>query len=334
MVEAIGRERRQPRGRYGAGAYRAGYGRRVRRAGGLAAVCAAAVLTAGCGGSGAAAERTAGAAGAGGTTSSTAGTSNGNSNSNISSNSTGADAKAPARTVTGAADALLRAGSSHVSTALRTPSGGTWLTITGTGRFDYARGRGEIVLTLPADPGGAIRHKPITELFMPGALYMKDRGAGVPDGKWVRVDTTRLADGNLVTGGATDPLAAAELLRGARQVTYVGAERVAGVAVRHYRGTADIAVAAKGASAGERGALGAAAKGFADTAVPFDAWLDGAGRLRQLVERFSFGADGTPRDGGSVTVVSTTRYGRFGTPVVVALPHGADIWTGKIASSR
>lgn len=326
MVAAIGRERRQPRGRYGAGAYRAGRGRRARGAGALAAVCAAALLTAGCGGSGAAAERTAGTGGNG--------TSTGGTGGNSTADTAAADAKAPARTVTGAADALLRAGSSHVTTALRTPSGGTWLTITGTGGFDYARGRGELVLTLPADPGGAIRHKPITEIFLPGALYMKDRGAGVPDGKWVRVDTTRLADGNLVTGGATDPLAAAELLRGARQVTYAGAERMAGVAVRHYRGTADIAVAARGAGPGERGALGAAAKGFADTAVPFDAWLDGDGRLRQLVERFSFGADGTPRDGGSVTVVSTTRYGRFGTPVVVALPHGADIWTGKIVSPR
>ncbi len=71
-------------------------------------------------------------------------------------------------------------------------------------------------------------HRPITELLTPGALYMKNRGAGVPDGKWVRIDTTALKDGNLVTGGVTDPMAAAELLRGASDVTYAGEDRAGG----------------------------------------------------------------------------------------------------------
>ena len=106
---------------------------------------------------------------------------------------------------------------------------------------------------LPRDAAGAEEHKPVTELLTPGALYMKDRGAGVPAGKWVRVDTTALADGNLVTGGATEPLAAAELLRGAQDVAWSGEERSAGCAVRHFRGTADIARAARG-PAGPRGA--------------------------------------------------------------------------------
>jgi len=145
------------------------------------------------------------------------------------------------RAVSGAADALVRAGSSRVTTSMRMASGGTWLTITGTGGFDYARRQGELRLELPKDAAGTEEHKPITELLTPGALYMKDRGEGVPAGKWVRVDTTRLADGNLVTGGATEPLAAAELLRGAQQVTFVGEETRAGVKLRHYRGTADIA---------------------------------------------------------------------------------------------
>lgn len=331
MVETMSRRRRRPHEQYGNGAPH-GPGRRyetgkrygtaqpvVRSAAALAAVCAAALLAGGCGGSGAAAERSGGSGG------------------------DGADTKAPAAapaSVTGAADALIRAGSSWVATALRTPSGGTWLTITGTGTFDYAHARGDLVLTLPADPAGEVHHKPITELFVPGALYMKDRGAGVPDGKWVRVDTTRLADGDLATGGATEPLAAAELLRGAQQVAYVGAETFQGAAVRHYRGTADIAVAAKDADPASRGALSAAAKGLAETRVAFDAWLDGKGRLRQLSERFTFpggsgsGGAGT-RGAGSrkLVVVSTTRFSGFGSPAAVALPRGADIWTGKIVSA-
>jgi hypothetical protein len=200
-------------------------------------------------------------------------------------------AQDPERAVRGAADALVRAGSSHVDTSMRMASGGTWLTITGSGGFDYVRRRGELRLLLPKDAAGAEEHKPLIELLTPGALYMKDRGEGVPAGKWVRVDTERLPDGNLVTGGATEPLAAAELLRGARDVELVGVETLRGTEVRHYRGTADIARAARAAAPGVRGPLRAAAKGFTVTRVPFDAWLDADGRLRQVSQRFTFSSD-------------------------------------------
>jgi hypothetical protein len=238
--------------------------------------------------------------------------------------------------VGGTADALVRAGSSRVTTSMRMASGGTWLTITGSGGFDYGKRQGRLTLVLPPDAAGAKEHKPITELLVPGALYMKDRGAGVPAGKWVRVDTTRLPDGNLVTGGATEPLAAAELLRGAGDVRLVGAETLAdGTKARHYRGTADIARAARATAAGDGGPLRAAARGFTVTRVPFDAWLDSAGRLRKVSQRFTFSAAGTRKGAGrDVTVVSTTCFDGFGVPVPVAMPRPADIWTGKIVSAQ
>jgi hypothetical protein len=180
---------------------------------------------------------------------------------------------------------------------------------------------------LPVDAAGEPEHKPITELMTPGALYMKNRGEGVPADKWVRVDTTELSDGNLVTGGATEPLAAAELCRGAGEVTYVGEETdsVDGSRVLHYRGVADLGRAAANASPGSRGALRAAAKGFSVTAVPFEAYLDEKGRLRTLRQRFTFtnGAE----------VVSTTRFYGFGVPVRVVLPAKGDIYRGKIVSA-
>jgi hypothetical protein len=247
----------------------------------------------------------------------------------------GGNPQAQAEAVTSAADVLMRAGSSRVATSMRMASGGTWLTITGTGGFDFARRRGELTLVLPKDAAGAEEHRPITELLTPGALYMKDRGAGVPAGKWVRVDTTRVADGNLVTGGATEPLAAAELLRGAQGVTFVGDEVLRGTKVRHYRGTADIARAARVAAPAARGPLAAAARGFEVTSVPFDAWLDARGRLRQVSQQFTFSPAGAPQEAGrNVTVVSTTRFDRFGTPVSVIMPRPADMWTGKIASTQ
>ncbi|MFF1835341.1 hypothetical protein ACFVXE_14195 [Streptomyces sp. NPDC058231] len=216
-------------------------------------------------------------------------------------------------------------GSAEVRTSMETAAGGTRVTITGRGRYDFRTQLGRLTVVLPKDARGEAEHLPITELLAPGALYMKNRGAGVPDDKWVRVDTTTLADGNLVTGGVTDPMAAAELLRGAREVTYVGKSELAGVTVRHYRGTADLGRAARAASPQSRGALAAAAKGFRTDAVPFDAYLDEAGRLRKVRHRFSFA-----NAGPAVEVVSTTLLSGFGVPVDVRLPDDRDIYTGKI----
>ncbi|MEV5198681.1 hypothetical protein [Streptomyces sp. NPDC053720] len=216
-------------------------------------------------------------------------------------------------------------GTAEVRTSMETAAGGTRVTIRGRGTYDFRTRTGRLTVVLPKDAAGEDEHRPITELLAPGALYMKNRGAGVPADKWVRVDTTALEDGNLVTGGVTDPTAAAELLRGARQVTYVGKTELAGVAVRHYRGTADIGLAAREAAPGSREVLAAAAKGFSKDTVPFDAYLDEQGRLRKVRHRFSFA-----NEGPAVEVVSTTLLYGFGVPVSVRLPDGRDIYTGQI----
>ncbi|MYT25802.1 hypothetical protein GTW69_36970, partial [Streptomyces sp. SID7760] len=224
-----------------------------------------------------------------------------------------------------AADLLAATGSAQARTAMEMATGGTRVTIRGEGGVDFKNRMGQLLVMLPADAAGKDEHRPITELLVPGALYMKNRGAGVPDDKWVRVDTASLADGNLVTGGATDPLAAAELLRGVREATYVGETEVAGTKVRHYRGTTYIGEAAKKASPAVKGALEAAAKGFSKDAVPFDVYLDEQGRLRKVRHRFSY------VNNGVIDVSSTTLLYGFGTPVKVVLPASGDIFAGKIA---
>ena len=234
----------------------------------------------------------------------------------------------PVRVLHGAADRLVAAGSSKARTAMEMASGGTRVTIRGEGVYDFRERLGRLKVKLPQDPAGTSGHRPITELLTPGALFMKNRGAGVPDDKWVRVATATLSDGNLVTGGATDPFAAAEVLRGTRTATYVGRTEVAGTAVRHYRGTADLARAARDASEGNRAALAAAAEGFATAQVPFDAYLDDAGRVRKVRHRFSF-ANG--QGAGTVAVASTTLLYDLGTAVRVRLPEEDDIYAGRIA---
>ncbi|MEW2572957.1 hypothetical protein [Streptomyces sp. NPDC047070] len=237
-------------------------------------------------------------------------------------------AEDPVEVLHGAAGHLVHAGTSKARTSMEMATGGTRVTIRGEGVYDFADQVGRLKVLLPQDPAGTEGHRPITELLAPGALYMKNRGAGVPTDKWVRVDTGTLSDGNLVTGGATDPFAAAELLRGARTATYMGRTSVAGVAVRHYRGTADLTVAARDASAGNREALRAAAKGFATATVPFDVYLDDQGRIRKVRHRFSF-VNGQQKD--TVAVSSTTLLYDFGAPVDVRLPKTKDIYAGRIA---
>ncbi|MFF8868068.1 hypothetical protein ACF08B_39215 [Streptomyces sp. NPDC015139] len=227
-----------------------------------------------------------------------------------------------------AADTLRGAGSSKATTSMEMATGGTRVTIRGRGVYDYRRRLGRLTVVLPEDPTGASEHRPITELLAPGALFMKNRGAGVPADKWVRVETATLSDGNLVTGGATDPYAAAEVLRGTRTAAYLGRTEVAGTPVRHYRGTADLGVAARYASAEGRAALAAAAKGFATARVPFDAYLDDQGRIRKLRQRFSF-VNG--REKNAVAVASTTLLYAFGVPADVRLPRRSDIYAGRIA---
>ncbi|WP_250399553.1 hypothetical protein [Streptomyces cellostaticus] len=236
----------------------------------------------------------------------------------------------PATVLRRAADTLREAGSSKTTTSMEMATGGTRVTIRGRGGYDFRHRLGELTVVLPDDPAGTPEHRPITELLAPGALYMKNRGAGVPADKWVRVETAALSDGNLVTGGATDPYAAAEVLRGTRTATYVGRTEVGGTPVRHYRGTADLAGASANASADNRAALAAAAKGFATAEVPFDVYLDDQGRIRKLRQRFSFvnGREKTP-----VAVASTTLLFEFGTPVDVRLPSPGDIYAGRIAES-
>jgi hypothetical protein len=249
------------------------------------------------------------------------------SGSGVAAEDTGAAAD-PVEALHQASANLVRAGSSKARTSMEMATGGTRVTIRGEGVYDFRERVGRLKVLLPQDPAGATEHRPITELLARGALYMKNRGAGVPSDKWVRVDTSTLSDGNLVTGGATDPLVAAELLRGTRKATYVGKTSVAGTPVRHFSGTADLRVAAERASAGNRGPLRAAAKGFAEAVVPFDAYLDDQGRIRKVRHRFSF-VNGQQKS--TVAVASTTLLYDFGVPVDVRLPDAEDIFAGKIA---
>ncbi|NJQ07528.1 hypothetical protein HCN56_18540 [Streptomyces lonarensis] len=229
--------------------------------------------------------------------------------------------------IRGVADTLASGPGSRVATSLQLASGGTRITIRGEGVFDHTAGVGELRVTLPEDPG-AERAEPVTEVFVPGLLYMRNRGAGVPADKWVRVEVDSLPDGNLVTGGATDPVTAAELLRGARSAEYHGEVDLEGEKARLYSGVTDIAAASRAAGdEGRRRQLAVAVGAFTVGTVPFEVYLDERGTPRRMRHEFSFAADG---DAGPVEVVSVTELYDFGTVVAVRLPEEQDIWTGTV----
>ncbi|WP_431985158.1 hypothetical protein [Streptomyces qinglanensis] len=235
--------------------------------------------------------------------------------------------------VVAAADELACAGTARVRTAMEMVSGHTRVTIEGSGAFDLAARTGRLRVTLPPGTDGALpgERRRVRELIAPGALYMRNR-AGVPADKWVRVDTTGLPDGNLVTGGATDPVTAAQLLRGAHRVAYEGVTELGGTRVWHYSGLVDIERAAAGAPPRARRQLRAAEKGFSGHTVPFDAYLDAQARLRKVQHRFDFAAGPGSPPGADYTVTSTTELHAFGTRVRIRMPEPGDIWTGRIAA--
>ena len=243
-------------------------------------------------------------------------------------NSSDALSAVPLTAVRSAADITGRSGYVQDTTTLETVSATKRMTLHGTAQYDYSSRLGRMVITIP--PGEGTTGK-LTEVFSPGVVYMQNSGAkGVPAGKWVEVDIQELADGNLVSSGATDPASASDALRGAQTATLVGSQTVDGVVLKHYQGTLDLAQAGAAAGGGAGTGLTLAAKTFTVKKVPYQVWLDQQGRIHEIVEDFTFSkVPGSTAAKDQVMVNSTSEFADYGTPVTVALPAAKDIYGAK-----
>ncbi|PYC85459.1 hypothetical protein C7C46_06925 [Streptomyces tateyamensis] len=229
----------------------------------------------------------------------------------------------PLTAVRNAADITGHTGSAQAATRLTTESGDKKADFTGSGPYDYAKRIGRLEVQVP--PGAATTGK-VVEVVEPGLVFLQNSGAKVPAGKWVKLDVRQLADGNLISNGATDPATAAGALRGAQQASLLGTEAVDGVQLKHYQGTLDLAKAADATGGPAANGLRTAAATFTVKAVPFEAWLDGQGRLHKLTETFAFaGVPGSKDPKDQVKVVSSLTLSEFGTAVQVAEPPAADV---------
>ena len=231
----------------------------------------------------------------------------------------------PVAAVQQAALTSARAGSAKVSTDVTMAAEGQTTRFVGTGLFDLSGQIGSITLQ-KTDEGGQPDGPTLAEVVTPSSLYLRD---DVDGAKWGEVPSTRLADGDVISAGYTNPVLAFALLRGAGgkagPVEYLGQDTIRGVEVAHYSGKLDLGVSADAAAGPVKADLGAAAAAFSQRIVPFDVYLDGQGRVCRVTTRYSF-PTGTGRQ-GLVRISSTTDLYDFGTPATVDTPAPSDLST-------
>jgi len=140
-----------------------------------------------------------------------------------------------------------------------------------------------------------------------GSLYVKADG---PAGEsWMKVDFARLRPESQLRGGV-DIRSQAGIVAGIVSVEQVGPGS--------YKGVADLNAAAAAADESQRAALSAAASVAQNaSAVPYEATIDGQGRLTRL-----FYAMEMP----SGAVETTLALSNFGEPVQVQTPPESEVW--------
>lgn len=227
----------------------------------------------------------------------------------------------PVAAVRESAEKTRGAGTSRLDMTVNASAGGEAIDITAQGAFDYAKGVGELELTLPAAAGlggGTIR-----QIITKSALFMGGI-PGLPEGKWVKVSLDQL---NVGGGGLTsnDPSAVLEMVRGASDdVTEVGKATVRGEETTHYRGTLDLDKAVASAPAETRNQLKQYLEQAGTTSVPFNLYIDDDGRLRKMVQEFEFEAPGGSGAGTVKTDLTLELYD-YGVKVNVKAPPAADV---------
>jgi hypothetical protein len=226
----------------------------------------------------------------------------------------------PVAAVRGSADKTRDAGTSRLEMAINATAQGQQVDITTEGAFDYRKNVGELELNLPSGTGlgdGTIR-----EIIAQDALYMSGI-PGVPEGKWVKMSVDELNVGDSSGLMGNDPAAVLELVRGASDdVKEVGTAEVRGERTTHYRGTLDLDEAVANAPAEARDRVKQYLERAGATSVPFDLYVDDAGRLRKLVQRFELDP---PGGAGSVDMKMTLEMYDYGAEVNVEEPSSADV---------
>lgn len=213
-------------------------------------------------------------------------------------------------------------GSSKLSLTSTTVVGGQDVTFSGEGAFDYAEKTGQLSFEVPGADGSSAGGGSIEQRIIGPDLFLT-----LPQtpGVFYRLKVADVAGTSL--GGSADPTASLQALEGLADVKEVGKEQVRGVETTHYEGTYDVKEAIAKAQGVAKTVLESTLASSDLEDVPFDAYLDGEGRLVKFEQELQLPA--TAQTGGqplrSTTVLELFD---FGTEVVVTAPPADKVRDG------
>lgn len=211
-----------------------------------------------------------------------------------------------------AADTTAAAGTAEFRLSGSMSVAGQTIPINGNGAVDMRNARMRMSMSFPVPQFGSMD---IEEIFDGSAIYMKMPAAltsRIPGGKpWMKLDLEALGKASGVdmqqlmqAGGQSNPSDMLAALKGVGSSQKVGTDDLNGTPTTHYKATIDLEKAAdripdkKTAESVKQMFSASGSK-----SIPFDVWIDRAGRVRQ--ESLNFSMDGASAN----MTMSFTRFG-------------------------
>ncbi|MCC5477745.1 hypothetical protein [Streptomyces barringtoniae] len=187
---------------------------------------------------------------------------------------------------------------------------GETYTLTVTGGFDFAGGRGSLAVDFPE---GGIPH--IDETFADGKVYVKG-AAGTDAAAWAVMPRDKAEAHYVLRAPVNDPEHVFRQTAAMKRVSREGEETVHGVRTVHYRGMLDHKTLTLRMTSDVRSKTDKARDVLGDDLPAFaDAWVDGRGRLVQTCMTLNLAA---------VQVKVTMALSGLGAPVSVRTPRPGD----------
>jgi hypothetical protein len=242
-----------------------------------------------------------------------------------------------------AAETTSAAGGVHMDLqmSITAPGLSTPVAVSGRGYFNYKTREGSLSIDMTGLPAAATAtlgssgfH--IDELMKQNTIYVGSPllAGRLPGGAhWMKIDLAKVGGAaglNLqsLTSGESNPAQFLEFLRAhGGSVTVVGHEALQGVNTTRYRGSIDLRKLAGALPAAQRGAAAKAIEQLSAqsglSSIPFDVWVDGQHRVRQMTMNISVDAGGV-QAGAQVTV----HLSGFGPTPAVTAPSGSEVFDG------
>ncbi|HVF21266.1 MAG TPA: LppX_LprAFG lipoprotein [Mycobacteriales bacterium] len=230
--------------------------------------------------------------------------------------------------VRAASETTLGAKTAEVAITVATDIGGTATTLTGDGSFDLGAGRGNLSLDL----GSLLAGTKLDARILGDTAYITPPPflAALVGKPFLEIDLALLVTQNPQFGpisSTANPVTSVDALRGATDAAVVGPEVVRGEETTHFRGTLDLAAAGSEGDTNAE-AIGRLSALLGTNEVPYDVWLDDAGRIRRTKLEVTKSAADSADGKASSTTVTTELFG-YGAAVEVTVPAKDQVADGN-----